>query len=559
MMNSVLRLIGNYRLFEIGTRAGRSPLPDAPDEDEKYSYIRRNVHVLVIFSVFSFTCVTISAVRLYLDRWWLFPFLLLLAYTIVYFLFSLRINFLTRDFDLRMHRYLVRQWRPQTYPSVDVFLPTCGEAIDVLRNTWTGVAQMRRQYRGLVMVHCLDDAHSPAVRSLAREFGFFYHARPNKGWFKKAGNLRYGFQNSGCDFIAIFDADFRPRRDFLDELLPYFDHDLSLGIVQSPQYFGFDSSQNWLERGAGAVQELFYRAVQVSRQTHQGAICVGSNAIYRRAALNDIGGTALIEHSEDVHTGFQLRQKGWHLMYVPIVLAKGLCPSELKAFFKQQYRWCMGSMSLLTSPTFWQTRLPLRTRMCFGSGFMYYIHTAVYAVFTPVIPLVMLVKLPDQIWLANYLLVFPSFLYIHVVLPLWHRKPQGIEAASVRIVYGWAHLFAVKDKLLGTAKEWQPTGAAHAKDHNYTMFRLAVLIFNMVPALIWVGSAAYFMFTRSFIDFLPIYVLGLYYFFAVLKIAAYRDPAAEPQPLQLVESGRLILSRPRIRRDVLWLDQALRC
>jgi cellulose synthase (UDP-forming) len=219
----------------------------------------------------------------------------------------------------------------------------------------------------------------------------------------------------------------------------------------------------------------------------------------------------------------------------------------------------MGSMSLLSSQGFWQTRLPLRTRMCFGSGFMYYIHTAVYAVFTPVIPLVMLTKLPEQIWLANYLLVFPSFLYIHVVLPLWHRKPQGIEAASVRIVYGWAHLFAIKDKLLGTAKEWQPTGAAHAKDHNYTMFRLAVLVFNMVPALIWVGAAGHYMFARSVFDFLPMYVLGLYYFFAVLKIVAYRDPATEPRPARRVDPVRLILPRPQLRRDVLWLDQALRC
>ena len=117
---------------------------------------------------------------------------------------------------------------------------------------------------------------------------------------------------------------------------------------------------------------------------------MGSNAIYRRTALTEIGGTALIEHSEDVHTGFKLRKKNWHLLYVPLVLAKGLCPSELKAFFKQQYRWCMGSMSLLSSKEFWQTKLPVKSRMCYGCGFMYYIHTAVYALFTPVIPLIML-------------------------------------------------------------------------------------------------------------------------------------------------------------------------
>jgi cellulose synthase (UDP-forming) len=538
-----MNLFKNYQLFDLSSQNGHSPLPNSPTEAEKYSYVKRNVHILIVFSVISFTCVTISTVKLYTDRYWMFPFFILLCYTIIYFLFSLRINFFSTDFHIGAHRDLIFRWRPKNYPSVDVFLPTCGESIDVLRNTWGGVADMRRAYRGLVMVHCLDDSHSSDVRALARRYGFFYHARPNKGWFKKAGNLRHGFNNTDCDFIAIFDADFRPRSDFLDELLPYFFRDKRLGIVQSPQYFGFDSRQNWLERGAGAVQELFYRAVQVSRQAHRGAICVGSNAIYRRAALNEIGGTALIEHSEDVHTGFELRKKDWHLLYVPIVLAKGLCPSELKAFFKQQYRWCMGSMSLLTSAKFWNTKLPVKTRMCFGSGFMYYIHTAVYAVFTPVIPLVLLLELPDQIRLANYMLVFPSFLYVHMVLPLWHKKPQGIEAASVRVVYGWAHLFAIWDKITGSAKEWQPTGAVHTKDRNYTMFRAGVIMFNFIPALAWLGAAFYYMWTWSFTDFLPIYILGLYYFFTILKIVLYREH----------------VEKPKLRFEVLYLSDALRC
>jgi len=67
--------------------------------------------------------------------------------------------------------------------------------------------------------------------------------------------------------------------------------------VQSPQYFRTHGRMSWMERGAGGVQELFYRLVQVSRDRHDGAICVGSCAIYRREALATNGGTTLIEHS----------------------------------------------------------------------------------------------------------------------------------------------------------------------------------------------------------------------------------------------------------------------
>jgi cellulose synthase (UDP-forming) len=186
----------------------------------------------------------------------------------------------------------------------------------------------------------------------AFEFGFVYLSRPHKGRFKKAGDLRYGYERSSGDFVAVFDADFPARPDFLTSLLPYFDAEPDVGIVQSPQFFRREDGENWIARGAVAVQEFFYRAAQTSRQARSGAICVGTNAIYRRAALASNGGDALIEHSEDVHTGFDLYRNGWRLRYVPVNLATGLCPSTLPAFLAQQYRWCMGSMSLLTSDKF---------------------------------------------------------------------------------------------------------------------------------------------------------------------------------------------------------------
>ena len=239
----------NYKLFDFKSSKGSSPLPAAPDDFEKYSYIDRHINVLTFFSVIGFACITLSTVRLYSGREWLYPFYLLLGYTLFYFIFSLRINLFPVDFNLKAHKKMLDGWKPGELPSVDVFLPTCGEPIDVLANTWDGVFEMQKAYPGGVYVHCLDDAHSSEVHELADKYNFYYHARPNKGWFKKAGNLRHGFENTEADFIAIFDADFRPRHDFLDELLPYFYADERLGIVQSPQYFAYSEKQNWLEGG----------------------------------------------------------------------------------------------------------------------------------------------------------------------------------------------------------------------------------------------------------------------------------------------------------------------
>ncbi len=117
--------------------------------------------------------------------------------------------------------------------------------------------------------------------------------------------------------------------------------------MQTPQYFHVVDEQTWVERGAGAIQELFYRSIQTVRARRDGAICVGSCAVYRRAALDQNGGMSLAEHSEDLHTGFDLYRLGWRMRYLPVALSTGNCPDNVMAFMNQQYRWCSGTMSLL--------------------------------------------------------------------------------------------------------------------------------------------------------------------------------------------------------------------
>src|SRR5258707_10452527 len=169
---------------------------------------------------------------------------------------------------------------------------------------------------------------------MSATFGFAYMRRTIHE-HKKAGNLNYAFKRTNGEYIVIFDADFRPRANFLAETLPYMD-DPSLGIVQTPQFFRVSRKQTWVERGAGATVEVFYRAVQVSRDRFGSALCVGSNAVYRRAALEAAGGFTEIPYAEDSHTGLDMRYAGYQLVYLPIVLAAGVCPSAIDAFMRQQ-------------------------------------------------------------------------------------------------------------------------------------------------------------------------------------------------------------------------------
>jgi cellulose synthase (UDP-forming) len=442
----------------------QSDLPRPPSDEQKFNYVKRHIWPLQAFMVSSFACVAFSTIHFSLinhDLWIFMAFLFLAGVSLA---ISLRVNLFSRDFDDVEHRRLVEAWDPRSdeYPSVDVFLPICGEERRVLLNTWKHVLEL--DYPNLT-VYCLDDGPDDRLRPIAEEFGFTYLRRDNRGWFKKAGNLKHGCENSSGDFVLILDADFVPRPDFLRETLPYFDADSSLGIVQTPQFFDTSAQQNWLERGACAVQEFFYRVVQVSRDRLDASICVGTCAVYRRAALDSNGGTTLIEHSEDVHTGFDLRRNGWHLRYVPVNLAAGLCPNDISGFFRQQYRWCMGSMSLCASRKFWSTKMRLSTRLCYLSGFFYYALTALVVLSAPLIPLTLTMCFPGQIRLMNYIILIPALLWMYVVMPMWHRCRFSLETLSVKMTYGWAHAFAIVDIIRGRPMGWTPTGAK-ARNHR---------------------------------------------------------------------------------------------
>ncbi|HWG23912.1 glycosyltransferase family 2 protein [Actinospica sp.] len=506
-----------------------SRLPHPPTDAETKLYDGRNRQLLMRVSVASFLVLTISQFRFVITEKPLLVLAPFFLFTVLYYVISLWVNIGTKDFDMAAHERLVAEWMPRDHPSLDVFLPICREDLEVLSNTWTGVSALMRRYPGLCTVYVLDDGADPEAAELAADFGFRYLTRPldgenPRGWFKKAGNLRYGFSNSEGEFVLVLDADFNPRADLPRHLLPYMAAEPRLGIVQSPQFFRTHSGQTRMERGAGAVQELFYRLVQVSRDQRNGAICVGSCAIYRREALRENGGSTLIGHSEDVHTGFDLRRQGWDLRYVPVPLAAGLCPETPDAFFVQQYRWCMGSMDLLKHEKFWKHKLKLRTRCCYFSGFCYYLHTALFTVITPLIPLTMLLFLPDRVRLINYVFIAPSLIYNILIFPLWHRCRFGPSAYMAKLLYGWAHLFAIWDLLRGRPMGWKPTGGRGAGRKNRRLW-IGIWAWSGGTCAVWVAVAALRTATSG-LQFAPMFLLGLLNgWIVVLALMARREQA----------------------------------
>ena len=288
-------------------RPSYAPVPLPPTKVEKYLYLERALRPMMLASLVSFGCLLASQVLFIRSQpflWVLAPFT---ALTVVYYLVALSVNAFTRGFDARAHQRIVREWCPEEYPSVDVFLPVCGEPTEVLRNTWEHVRRMAQHYPGQVTSTCWTTRRP-------RRCGGWRCLRVRVPAPPEPGLVQEGRQHAVCvtsartgDYILVLDADFAPRHDLLDEMLPYFDDRARRRASSSRR----SSSGCTPGRAGWSAAPARCRSCSTGR-----CRCPGSTTTRRSASAaarstggrrwTTIGGSTLIEHSEDVHTGFDL-------------------------------------------------------------------------------------------------------------------------------------------------------------------------------------------------------------------------------------------------------------
>ncbi|HZE66874.1 MAG TPA: glycosyltransferase family 2 protein, partial [Sporichthyaceae bacterium] len=291
----------------------------------------------------------------------------------------------------------------------------------------------------------------------------------------------------------------------------------TVGIVQTPQVFDYHPEFNWVQRSSGAVQQLFYRYVQPSRDRVDGAICVGTNAVYRRAALEHSEGFAQIAHSEDVHTGVNMIRAGFVVRYVPLALAKGLCPDTFGGYVNMVYRWCTGSMSLMLDPRFHAAPLKPAQRACFWTGFSYYLASALSAITALVPGMIMAWFFPQHVKPTNILPLLPSLIGSMVILPaLFGTSTRVLELIRLNMVSSYCFFFSVFDLLRRKSAAWVPTGAA---TRNTVETRVRA-------ALIWWGGAMELLMWGGVVR--GIWTYGIERFWVMTLLAAVTSAAYLP-------------------------------
>jgi cellulose synthase (UDP-forming) len=436
-----------------------------PNQDYRYNYIVKNPSQLrrIYFVILiTWLIAVFGIIRFFnLSIWYwilMFPLFFPSIYsrTTDYIL-----NVFYPGFDLDDHERIKDKFWKKNNPTVDIFLPICGESIDIFRPTWEAVTKLNYDnYK----VYVLEDRVDLEARKLAKDLGFKYLSRPNKGELKKAGNIHYGVENSDGEFIVILDADFIPHVEFIRESVPYFANP-KIGILQTPQYFDVDDKvhkRSMIEFGAGHVVEDFYRILQPARDTFNAAICVGTNSIHRRSAIHDSHAPKLAERCEDVVAGLTMLKHGYELKYIPIILAKGICPDNVESYFKQHNRWGAGSVELFFSAFFWRIKMSTIQRLIHVSSTMYYFGEASALIVSAQLFLLLFLHqgqltFIDTLWFAPF--IFAQFF----LLPLTrlNQNRRGTVLAAITQVY--TYFYAIATLISGSTMEWVPTNAQNKK------------------------------------------------------------------------------------------------
>ena len=386
--------------------------------------------------------------------------------------------------DDRPESPAVYSWRRQLLdgdvPTIDVFVTVCGEPLAIVLATVRAARDMTLPHHTWV----LDDGRSDALRDACMTEGVGYLRRRGRE-HAKAGNINAALARTTGEFVLILDADHVPASDLLVRTLPHL-HDPATAFAQTPQTF--PSARGLVATGSAEAQRIFYELVCPGKNSFNAVFCVGTNVIFRRSALDEIGGIYTGSNSEDIWTSLELHRRGWRSVFVREVLARGLAPHNLFAHLKQQFRWSSGGFEvLLRGRLFKGDGLTVDQRLQYllvGTNYLLSVAVLIF-MFVPSAYLLFgwsPITGDTASWLIHYL----PF-YLLVILVTWFQC-GGFRPSAIIMSIGAApvHLRALLLVLLRRRTSWSVTNANSGGQPGIELVlpQVALLLLNLLSIVV---------------------------------------------------------------------------
>jgi len=205
--------------------------------------------------------------------------------------------------------------------------------------------------RELLEIQVLDDSTDETTeiaelavrRHAARGFNISYLHRVDRRGYK-AGALEAGLKVAQGQFIAIFDADFIPPKDFLIRTLPHLVADEKVGMVQA-RWGHINHHYSLLTQIQSILLDAHF-VLEHGGRNRAGCFFNfnGTAGVWRRTAIEDAGGWQHDTLTEDLDLSYRAQLLGWRFVFLPDLVSPAEVPVEMNSFKSQQHRWAKGSI-----------------------------------------------------------------------------------------------------------------------------------------------------------------------------------------------------------------------
>ena len=238
--------------------------------------------------------------------------------------------------------------RWEILPRVTIQLPIFNEMY-VIERLIDAVCKIEYP-RDRLEIQVLDDstdetqgiARAAVGRARSAGLDIVYLHRDNRVGYK-AGALQEGLKVARGELVAVFDADFVPKADFLLKSVNFFT-DSQIGMVQV-RWDHLNRDYSHLTQ----VQAIFldgHFVIEHTARNRSGRFFNfnGTAGVWRRETITDAGGWQHDTLTEDLDLSYRAQLKGWKFVYLPDVVSPAEVPVEMNAFKSQQHRWAKGSI-----------------------------------------------------------------------------------------------------------------------------------------------------------------------------------------------------------------------
>ncbi|MDH4319396.1 MAG: glycosyltransferase, partial [Desulfobulbaceae bacterium] len=260
----------------------------------------------------------------------------------------------------------VSDWEDEQFPTVDIYVPTYSEPVEMVVNTCLAAADIDYP-KDRFNVYICDDGGTDqkcndsnpekakaaqerrrVFKELAAKGGFGYLTRA-KNEHAKAGNINTAMQNTSGELCLILDCDHIPTASFLKNTVGWFREEPKMFLVQTPHcFYNADPIERNLKvfRDIPSENQMFYQHIQKGHDFWESSFFCGSAAVLRRKYLEEVGGIAGETITEDAETAVGLHARGYKSAFIAIPMVRGRNPDTFAGLVLQRIRWTQGMIQI---------------------------------------------------------------------------------------------------------------------------------------------------------------------------------------------------------------------